>query len=389
MIRLLVYSIFITSVSLNSFGATDFKEVSQQYGVVVYNNYSDAYTSVVALRESIEAFIKNPTPASHEAAKRAWLDSRYIYGQTEAFRFYNGPIDNENGPEGQINAWPLDEAYIDYVNGSMDSGIVQNPKIAISRKTLIAANEGGSGDLLKIGKGFDPEKSISTGYHAIEFLLWGQDRDPNGPGSRSHLDYVKAKRGPRKFADRRGQYLLLSTQILEDDLKKLKDSWDPKGKNNYHKKFSKDPKMAIRNILIGMGTLSKGELASERIDVALDTRDQEDEHSCFSDNTHVDIYTNVLGIYNVYRGEYKHLKGVGIRDLIGEDDRKQMDAKFTKVFKSIEAMGKPFDRVIVKKNSPEWKSAQQTVKDLFALADGIAGLGKSLELGNIPVNLPE
>ena len=42
----------------------------------------------------------NPTPATLEAAKRAWLLARDDYGPTEAYRFYGGPIDNEDGRSG-------------------------------------------------------------------------------------------------------------------------------------------------------------------------------------------------------------------------------------------------------------------------------------------------
>jgi putative iron-regulated protein len=44
-----------------------------------------------------------------DAAKEAWLTARQSYGPTEAYRPYGAPIDDDNGPEGQLNACPLDE----------------------------------------------------------------------------------------------------------------------------------------------------------------------------------------------------------------------------------------------------------------------------------------
>src|SRR5256885_11217291 len=80
--------------------------------------------------------------------------------------------------------------------------------------------------------------------------------------------------------------------------------------------------------LFRSGSLSRGELAGERLEVALASRDQEDEHSCFSDNTHRDAVTNAQGILNVWQGSYKRLdgselQGPGIKDWVAsKEDRK-------------------------------------------------------------------
>ena len=119
-----------------------------------------------------------------DAAKEAWLTARDEYGPTEAFRFYGGPIDNEEtGVEGLVNAWPLDEAYIDYVDGDPEAGIVNNPDEhpTIDADALVAANEQGG------------EANVSTGWHAIEFLLWGQDLSADGPGARPVEDYTTSR----------------------------------------------------------------------------------------------------------------------------------------------------------------------------------------------------
>jgi len=70
-----------------------------------------------------------------------------------------------------------------------------------------------------------------------------------------------------------------------------------------------DKNEAIRKMMVGMAILSKNELAGERMYVAYDNQDQEDEHSCFSDNTHRDINLNAKGIHNVYTGTYLRTDG--------------------------------------------------------------------------------
>jgi putative iron-regulated protein len=155
--------------------------VAGHYAALVHANYSDTLAAAKDMQAAIAAFVKAPSAEGMQQARDAWLAAREFYGQTEAFRFYGGPIDDDKGPEGQINAWPMDEAYVDYVQGKLKAGMVNNPRLKITKATLIKANERGG------------EENVSAGWHAIEFLLWGQDLSETGPGERSFEDYVAGK----------------------------------------------------------------------------------------------------------------------------------------------------------------------------------------------------
>lgn len=157
------------------------QDVLQHYSSLVYANYSDSIAAAKQMQQAIDAFIANPSQATQDAARKAWLNAREFYGQTEAFRFYDGPIDNEDGPEGQINAWPMDESYVDYVVGDEKAGLINNRSEAITKERLAELNE------------HDGEENISTGWHAIEFMLWGQDLNDNGPGARPFTDFIDGK----------------------------------------------------------------------------------------------------------------------------------------------------------------------------------------------------
>lgn len=227
------------------------------------------------------------------------------------FRFYDGPIDDpDDGPEGQINAWPLDEAYIDYVEDDPAAGIVNDTEGVpeITTEVLVEANEAGG------------ETNISTGWHAIEFLLWGQDLSEEGPGERPVTDYTTAEN-----ADRRGTYLTLLAQLLVDDLTSVRDQWDTEG-GEYRETFLADPGVALSNILRGMGALSAGELAGERMAVPYETKDDEDEHSCFSDNTLSDIVANARGIELAYTAEYDGVDGTSLSDVVAAGRRSRRRA---------------------------------------------------------------
>ena len=366
--------------------------VLTQYATIVHASYEDAYTSAIALQTALNAFVKTPSPDTLKSAKSAWKHARIVYGQTEAYRFYAGPIDGDDGPEGMLNAWPLDESYIDYVEGDSTAGIINNPEIAITADQLRAMNEEGG------------EENVSTGYHAIEFLLWGQDLSADGPGARPYTDYVTpstpnqnntASSGGQSQnpQQRRGQYLLTVIEMLTQDLKRMVDAWAPDNPQNYRASFLADnPTESLRKMLSGIGVLSRGELAGERMAVALSTRDQEDEHSCFSDNTHVDIIQNAQGIRNVYEGRYVRINGTvidgpGVGDLINAELNTSMLRQLGTTMQSVNAISPPFDREIRTEDGRD--RVQGAIDALRAQASLIVTIAKELGIANLQVEITE
>ena len=283
------------------------REVIEGYAEGVHASYETSLASARDMDATIDDFLDDPNDDTLAAAKDAWLTARDDYGPTEAFRFYGGPIDNEEtGVEGLVNAWPLDEAYVDYVEGQPDAGIVNNPDEypEITAEVLTEANEQGG------------EANVSTGWHAIEFLLWGQDGNADGPGDRPASDYTDADN-----ADRRATYLATASDLLLTHLEGLVDAWDPAGTDNYFAEFVALPDdEALTLITTGIGELSRGELAGERMSVAYFDRSEEDEHSCFSDNTTADIVANAEGIRRVIEGDYPDLEVTGLDDLVAAVD---------------------------------------------------------------------
>jgi len=288
----------------------DLLAVATTYADLVSASYAASIASAMQLQDAIDALVADPTDATLAAAKQQWLAARDDYGPTEAFRFYDGPIDDpDDGPEGQINAWPMDEAYLDYVEGDPEAGIINDPAGVpeITTDVVVAANEEGG------------ETNISTGWHAIEFLLWGQDLDPAGPGSRPLTDFTTEPN-----AQRRATYLTLLAQLLVDDLTGVAAEWRPDGA--YRAAFLADPPTAVQSMFRGIGALSSGELAGERMAVAFETRDQEDEHSCFSDNTNADVRNNAAGIRMVYLADFPGVTGASLSSLVAAVDA-DLDAR--------------------------------------------------------------
>ena len=345
--------------------------VAGHYADGVHALYSKSYKSAMAMDAAVDIFLADPTPATLEAAKRAWLIARDDYGPTEAFRFYGGPIDNEeDGPEGLINAWPMDEAYIDYVDGNPGAGIINNPDEypQITAELIESLNEDGA------------EENISTGWHAIEFLLWGQDMNEAGPGGRPVSDYTSADN-----ADRRGMYLSTASDLLLVHLQGLVDAWDPGASGNYRAEFvAMAVDDALNNIITGIGELSRGELAGERMTVAYEARSQEDEHSCFSDNTVADIIGNARGIQMVYTGDYGLITGPGVMDLVAAVDKDlatQLNGEIGRSVALASEIPSPFDlhlRETIPNSDAGRSSVLRTIESLEGQTDKIVAAAEKI-----------
>lgn len=321
------------------------------YKQLVSANYADVVTTATVLQAAVTAFLGNPTPDTQKAAQDAWIAARVPYGPSEAFRFYEGPIDDpEDGPEGLINSWPLDENYIDYTRDDPSAGIINDPTADLSAAMLMNLNA---------ARG---EAEITTGYHAIEFLLWGQDDGTPGlgAGKRPASDYVVG--GTAQNQERRRTYLANVTGLLVSDLTFVAEQWRA-GVDNFGARFGvvareaggNAQQEAIADLLTSMGSLAKAELSGERMAVAYSHRDQEDEHSCFSDNTSVDLLGNGLGIQNVWLGRYGSLDGVGLEDVVAAIDvalAQKTSADVAVVVAKLQALadlqkaGTPFDVII-------------------------------------------
>ncbi len=335
------------------------------YSRLVYLNYADAYNKALDLQDCIEAFLNRPNEGTLAAAQQSWLMSRVPYGQSEVFRFYEGPIDfvdevrGLEGPEGRLNSWPLDEAYIDYVEGNPKAGLVQNTAMSLTKETLSAKNQE------------NDEADVALGYHSIEFLLWGQDLNDFGPGQRPVKDYLLGD----SVCERRRTYLRLVTEILIEDLKFLVNEWDPQGRDNYVERFLlKDVNVVLADVLTSLATMSGFELSAERMAVPLDSGDPEDEHSCFSDNTHNDFLFNALGLANVYYGTYGTFDGTGLDQIIvayNADLDQMIREKLNQVFNRMGKIGVPIDyRVLGSfEDSRERRVMEQTIQALMSLAD--------------------
>ena len=344
--------------------AYDAKPVIDAYVEGVSKQYALALGDARKMSAAIDALLAQPSQATLEAARAAWAAARPAYLRTEAFRFYDGPIEEI---ESRINSWPMNEAFIDYTRDDPKSGLINDPGFTIEAAAIAARNQ------------VSDEADVTTGWHAIEFLLWGQDFNAEGPGDRPFTDYTPG--APAN--DKRRAYLKAVTDLLVDDLAGVAKAWDLSDPNSYGASLRAMPQReAVGRMLNGIAVLAGSEFRSERMAVALDSGDQEDEQSCFSDTTHQDFVHDMAGIEDVYYGRAGGAPGASLSDLVKTLDAAQaqkIDAAMADARAKVAALGDPWDQVLAAApDSKARQDAEAAVEALGALALELKAAGKTL-----------
>lgn len=336
-------------------------------------NCQDSLASAKRLQIAVTVFLAGPSEKSLAAARQAWCAAHRTYSLTETHRFYDGPIDQV---EALVNSWPIDENYIDYVRDDPDAGIIN----AVSQFPVLTTN------LIVSLNEKEGKKNVSAGFHAIEFLLWGQPPGAGGAGNRSWRDYADGA----KNAERRRAYLRLITGLLVENLQTVAAAWTAGDTRNYRAKFlAMDPDAALASILKGMGALSGPELSGERLTSAYETKEREEQQDCFSDNSCDDLIADAVGIQNAFLGRYTTSTGVevagpGMFDLLARVDpvfAGKLKAQIETAVASTRNIPPPFDQAILGTNSSPGRIAiKQAITALQMQSDLIAGAARVLSI---------
>jgi putative iron-regulated protein len=224
----------------------------------------------------------------------------------------------------------LDEGFIDYVDHSYQASVSNAWAHAnlIGSKAIDAAGRRvpinyiviKQLQMLESSSGI--ESNIATGYHALEFMLWGQDTHGflSGAGERPWTDFSldpslcsngKDLASNIAACRKRGEFLQAQSLHILSKLKEMRGYWAPGEGNAGDRLQTSDVSEGLNRILFGLAAMSSEELAGERMHVAVMTNSPEEEQDCFSDDTHNSLWFNALGIENFYYGRYKgrsHIK---------------------------------------------------------------------------------
>ena len=336
-------------------------EVLDTYADIAAATYGDSLTTARRLRDAVATLAAKPSQAALDAARSAWIAARVPYQQSEAYRFGNAIVDDW---EGKVNAWPLDEGLIDYVDpgygGAGDENtlralnVIATPAFTLSGREVDATTITPALIEDTLQEADAVEANVASGYHAIEFLLWGQDLNgtDHGAGARPWTDYAAGADCTNGHCDRRGQYLTAASDLLVADLEWMAAQWAEGG--------AARAAATVDGILTGMGSMSYGEQAGQRMKLGVLLNDPEEEHDCFSDNTHNSHFYDGLGIRNVYVGRYVGIDGTvtagpSVSDLVAAADadvdaalRDALDATMIRLaeIKAVAEAGFSYDQML-------------------------------------------
>ncbi|MEM7121529.1 MAG: imelysin family protein [Pseudomonadota bacterium] len=384
----------------------DANAVLTTYADIAEATYADSLLRAEQLHDAVEALVAMPDERHLAEAREAWRQARVPYQQSEAYRFGNPLVDDW---EGRVNAWPLDEGLLDYVevvsygeesdeNPYYTANVVANAHMHIGGVEIDASTIDMS--LLQELHEIDGvEANVSTGYHAIEFMLWGQDLYGTGPGAgdRPATDFDPANCTGGN-CDRRAAYLLAASELLIVDLQEMVGLWGADG-DARAAVMDAGPQRGIAMMLTGLGSLSYGELAGERMKLGLMLHDPEEEHDCFSDNTHWSHFYDQQGMVNVYNGHYTRVdgsvvSGPSLADLVGATDPAANDAMHAAMNATNAAMlemvktaesGNTYDQMLGEGNDAGNMLVDNVVSALTAQTQAIENVVASLDLGSIEI----
>lgn len=367
--------------------------VARVYADIALAGYEDSLLRAGLLQQAVTDLIETPSDAALTAAREAWKQSRIPYMQTEVFRFGNTVVDDW---EGRVNAWPLDEGLIDYVVGNPDAvNVIANRTLLINGASVMAdpVDVALLQDVLHEAEGI--ETNVATGYHAIEFLLWGQDLHGTGPGAgnRPATDFDPA-RCTGGNCERRVAYLRTATDLLVADLKWMTGAWRDGGAGRTALE-KLDAAGVVRVIVTGLGNLAAGELAGARMQVGLELHDPEEEHDCFSDNTHESHYWDAVGLRNVYVGRYQRvdgsmIEGPSLSELVRAADP-ELDQKLhdgiDRAIRRVDAIrdaaagGKAYDQLLAPDDPEGGELIGEAIRALIAFSEQLREVGPLLGVG--------
>lgn len=371
------------------------RDIAENYVEIAHAAYADSLAAAKILQNTVNTFIATPTEENLLLAKQAYKELRVPYQQSEIMRFdsiitVGKNLDADGGPasvdewEGQVNAWPLDENHIDSIISGSDDITVD----------LLLAQNGAD----------DNDANVTTGIHAVEYMLWGSDYNGTeaGSGNRPAIDFINDGTCVDSGCARRAEYLKAATDLLVTDLTDMAAEWTASAKDTSgtlaHNFINSS--FAIDYMVGSMITMATDELASARMGSGLSLGDPEEEHDCFSDLSHLAIYHNFQGVKNAFYGTYQSanysISGTSIASLVKSKDESTFDTidsafasievKMNQILQAGERSENPvkFDQIIGQpSNGVERIIAEEAVNELIALDAELEIMAEILSLENI------
>ncbi len=235
------------------------------------------------LQASVQLFLTAPSKKTLKETRQHWLSSHNSYIASKLFRTLNikhpeldhSQIDPvKHSLTIRIDQSPMLPGYLDAVKGYPQSGYVFSP-LPIDAETLNNEHQ------------FSDTLYVTLGFHAIEFLLWGEGNEQ----ARTSSDYAtltNIKENPELPQARRSQLLSLTTQLLSDDLQTQCKEWT-NTEGYYPSKLSEKPEEEQNEYIVTSIEQLLSDIQINRAQIKSAT----EHHSAFAQSDEQDLQAQI------------------------------------------------------------------------------------------------
>ncbi|WP_345550689.1 imelysin family protein [Microbulbifer aestuariivivens] len=276
---------------------------------------ANTQAAVEVLNHTVEALLEKPSAEQLQAAKLAWLDAHREFAAALPYirlAFAPGPL-REQGRALQlvVDSWPAQPGYLDTVPGYSDSGIVNDTAVELTLTNLRRQHR------------LTAHEEASTGFHALEVMLWGPTSE------RAATDFTAESTGEKPealAANRRRALTRLMVEALSEDVHRLAKRM-PYGANDLSRPFlALDPVARLQQIRA---------THTQMVDEELLRRLPESSESDVESSRAADSKQALLSMLRTLQGNWFPASGAGMAALLL--DRYQQEA-LAEHFVALEAL---------------------------------------------------
>lgn len=325
---------------------------------------ADARAAVAALNSAVATLLDKPDEDHLEATKLAWLDAHREFAAALPY-IYLGFAPAELRRQGRtlllaLDSWPAQPGYLDTVPGYSDSGIVNDTAIELTLPNLRKQHR------------LTAHEEASTGFHALEVMLWG----PTSERTAEQFVAVDAGEKPEaQAANRRRELTRLIGVGMAEDLGNLAGRW-PFAANDLSRPFlALSPAERLQQIRAAHSRL---------LDEELLRRVPESSESDVESSRAADSKQALLAALRSLQSNWLPAQGPGLAELLL--DRHQT-AALGRTFTALEELLLKMEDPIELAELGQLAQARELMEDLAGLMAGSTRVPASEE-EMTPVDLP-
>lgn len=311
-----------------------------------------------AFRQAGVSFTQIPTFLKFNDFKGKWITARHHFQILQLYKRMQGGIANPmDYVEGEVETPLMDPSYIDYVTGD-PVGIITDPtNYPNIQGTTVAAWHETAGS------------NKTLGFQVVEFLLWGEDTNPNGPGARTSVDYDVGD----PIGDRRRAFLSFAMFFLDLEV----------NKNFYTANFEEavlraDNESFLTFVLNGVIMYIEDDVVARALNKTFISQDPNDELNVFSDNSLNEIgkmleALDLVLIGRDYFSEHNNMFLLDFIRFIAPETAASIETSLTAAHETIASINGSFDNAI--NNPSERPKIQQAMGHLNSVASDLRSFG--------------